>query len=169
MSVRLPLQTVLSSDNSTEVGAGSVGGGVSILFTIPQDTDNIVVKLIASVAGGGVSAQAQTTDDGGNTWYALGRTSVVSNAVGDNAQFLSIPTNGYGFGAPSVVAVGSVVSGFAIGTAQPSTMAQYGDMSGLPILSQQGRIVLQIVGTITAAASNQIITQVKVNQQSATA
>ncbi len=169
MSVKFPLQTVLSSDNSTELGASSVGGGIPVLFTIPQDTDNIVVKLTASVVGAGVSAQVQTTDDGGATWFALGRTSVVSNAVGDNAQWLSIPTNGFGLGASSVVATGSVQSGFAIGSAQPSTMAQYGDMSGLPILSPTGRILIQIVGNITSAASNQIITQVKVNQQSATA
>lgn len=166
MAIRLPLQTVLSSTNNDEVGAGSVGGGVPILFTIPQDTDNIVVKLTASTVGGGVSAQLQTTDDGGTTWFALGRTSVVSNAVGDNVQWLSISVTGTQAAAPSVVAVGSVVSIGTIGTAQPSTMAQYGDLSGLPVLSQQGRIVIQIVGNLT---SSSILTQVKVNNQDATA
>lgn len=168
MAIRLPLRTVLSSDNSTELGAGSVGGGVPVLFTIPQDTDNITLKLTASVAGGGVSAQLQTTDDGGTTWYGLGRTSVVSNAVGDNVQWLSIPVAGFGISASSIVATGSVQSGFAIGSAQPSTLASM-DMSGLPILSQQARVLIQITGNITSAASNSIITEVKVNSQSATA
>lgn len=169
MSIRLPLQVVLSSDNSTEVGAGSVGGGVAIPFMIPQDTDNITLKFIASVAGGGVSAQLQTTDDGGTTWFALGRTSVVSNATGDNVQWLTISTSGNPTGGSSVVGVGSVQSGFTIGSAQPSTMGTSGDISGLPVLSQQARVLLQISGNVTAAASNQIVTQVKVNQQSATA
>lgn len=166
MSIRLPLYTALASTNNDELGAGSVGGGVPVLFTIPQDTDNIVVKLTASTVGGGVSAQVQTTDDGGITWYGLGRTSVVSNANGDNAQWLSIPVTGFGTGGSSIVAVGSVQAGFAIGSAQPSTLATYGDTSGLPVLSQQARIVIQIVGNLS---SSSILTQVKVNSQSASA
>lgn len=168
MSIRLPLKVVLSSDNSTELGAASVGGGVPILFTIPQDTDNIVVKLTASVSGAGVSAQVQTTDDGGTTWFGLARTSIVSNAVGDNAQWLSISTTGNGVGSSSIVATGSVVGGGGIGSAQPSTLSS-GDVTGLPILSQQARVILQITGNINSAASNSIITQVKVNNQAATA
>lgn len=165
MSIRLPLQTVLSSTNNDEVGAGSVGGGVPILFTIPQDTDNIVVKFTASVVGGGVSAQVQTTDDGGNTWFGLGRTSIISAASGDNAQWLSIPVAGFGVGTSSIVATGSVIGGGGIGSAQPSTLSS-GDITGLPVLSQQGRIIIQIVGNLT---SSSILTQVKVNSQSATA
>lgn len=166
MAIRLPLQTVLSATNNDEVGAGSVGGGVPITFTIPQDTDNIVVKFQASTVGGAVSAQVQTTDDGGTTWFALGRTSVISNANGDNAQWLSIPVMGFGVGTSSLVAVGSVQSGYTIGSAQPSTLSTTGDMSGLPVLSQQGRIIIQIVGNLS---SSSILTQVKVNSQSATA
>lgn len=166
MAIRLPLQTVLSATNNDEVGAGSVGGGVPITFMIPQDTDNIVLKLSASTVGGGVSAQVQTTDDGGTTWFGLGRTSVVSNANGDNAQWLSISVAGNQPSAASVVAVGSVVATGTIGSAQPSTLAAYGDMSGLPVLSQQGRVVLQIVGNLS---SSSILTQIKVNSQSGTA
>lgn len=165
MSIRLPLQTVLSATNNDEVGAGSVGGGVPILFTIPQDTDNIVVKFTASVVGGGVSAQVQTTDDGGTTWFGLGRTSIISAAAGDNAQWLSIPVTGFGVGTSSIVATGSVIGGGGIGSAQPSTLSS-GDITGLPVLSQQGRIIIQIVGNLT---SSSILTQVKVNSQSATA
>lgn len=168
MAIRLPLKTVLSSDNSTELGAGSVGGGVPIPFTILQDTDNIVLKLTASVAGGGVSAQLQTTDDGGTTWFGMGRTSIVSNAVGDNAQWLSISTLGQGIGSSSIVAVGSVIAGTGIGSAQPSLLGS-GEISGLPILSQQARVILQITGSLTSAASNTIIAEVKINSQTATA
>lgn len=168
MAIRLPLKTVLSSDNSTELGAGSVGGGIGIPFTILQDADNIVLKLTASVAGGGISAQIQTTDDGGTTWYSNGRTSVVSNAVGDNVQWLSISTLGMGIQSSSVVATGSVIAGTGIGSATPSAVGS-GEMTGLPILSQQGRVLLQIVGSLTSAASNVIIAEVKINSQSATA
>lgn len=165
MAIRLPLQVVLSSTNNDELGAGSVGGGVPILFTIPQDTDNIVVKLTASTVGGGVSAQLQTTDDGGTTWFSLGRTSVVSNANGDNTQWMSISTVGQGIGSSSVVATGSVIAGTGIGSAQPSLVGS-GEMTGLPLLSQQGRLIIQITGNLT---SSSILTQVKVNNQSATA
>lgn len=165
MAIRLPLKTVLSSNNNDEVGAGSVNGVVPILFTIPQDTDNIVLKFTATTAGGAVSAQLQTTDDGGNTWYGLGRTSVVSAATGDNVQWLSIPVIGFGISASSIVATGSVQSGFAIGSAAPSTLASM-DMSGLPVLSQQGRVAIQITGNLT---SSSILTEVKVNNQDATA
>lgn len=165
MAIRLPLQTILSSTNNDEVGAGSVGGGVPILFTIPQDSDNIVLKLTASTVGGAVSAQIQTTDDGGTTWFSLGRTSVISNAVGDNAQWMSISTVGQGIGSSSIVATGSVIAGTGIGSAQPSLVGS-GEMTGLPILSQQARVILQIVGNIS---SSSILTQIKVNNQSGTA
>ncbi len=174
MSIRLPLKTIVSSDNSTEVGAGSVGGGVPIPFVIPQDTGNITVKFQASTVGGAVSAQLQTTDDGGTTWFAVGRTSIVSNANGVTAQWLSVPVEGFGVRTSgvntSVVATGSVVSfgsvGGTIGNASPSNLAM-GAYTGLPILSQQARVIVQITGDLTASAV--MLTEVKVNSQSATA
>lgn len=174
MAIRLPLTTVLSSDNSTEVGAGSVAGGVPILLTLPQDTDNIVVKFTASTVGGGVSAVFQTTDDGGTTYYDVARTSIVSNANNTTAEWLSIQVVGDGYRTggvnPSVVAVGSVVSFGSVlsttGSAAASTLAQK-SKSGLPILSQQARIFLVITGDLTSSAV--LTTQVKVNSQSATA
>ena len=163
MSIRLPLTTVLSSNNNDEVGAGSVNGVVAIPFTIPTDTDNIVVKLTATVAGGGVSAQLQTTDDGGSTWFGVARTSIVSAATGDAAQWLSVPVAGFGYRSASVVAVGSVQGGgFVPGNAAPSVLATVGGYTGLPILSQQARIALQMQAAIT---SSSILTQVKVNSQ----
>lgn len=167
MSIRLPLKVVLSSDNSSEVGAGSIAGGVPIAFTIPQDTDNIVVKLTASIAGAGVSAVLQTTDDGGTTWYDVGRTSIVSNANNTNAQWLSVPVTGAGVGTPILQTTSSVYTA-SIGNAAASTVGVQA-MTGMPILSPQGRIFLRITGNVISAASNSIVTQVKVNSQSASA
>lgn len=164
MAIRLPLNVVGSFDDSTEVGAGSVAGLVTHLFTIPQDTDNITIKLSASVAGTGVSALLQTTDDGGTTWFDVTRTSIISNGI----DWASAPVSGYGMRSSSVVAAGSVIAGGNIGSATSNSTAQK-SFTGLPILSQQGRVSLIINGNVTVAAANSIITQVKVNSQSATA
>jgi len=165
MSIRNPLYVVTSITDTGDVGAGSVAGGVAKTFTLPQDTDNVVVKLQASIVGGGVSACFQTTDDGGTTWYDVARTSVVSNANNTTAQWLSIPTDNMGLaGISSVVATGSVIGfGATIGSAAASTLGSR-QVSGLPILSQFNRIFLQY----TAAVSANTLTQcdVKVNQQS---
>lgn len=173
MAIRLPLKVILSSNNNDEVGAGSVGGGVPITFTIPQDTGNITVKLQGTIAGGAISAQLQTTDDGGTTWFGVGRTSIITAANGVTSEWLSVPVEGFGYRTggviTSVVATGSVVSFgsvmTAIGNASPSLVAQK-SYTGLPILSQQARIILQITGDIT---SSSILTEVKVNSQEATA
>lgn len=168
MSIRFPLQTIVSQNNNDEVGAGSVNGVVAgAPFQIPSDTDNVTVKLTATVAGGGISAQIQTTDDGGVTWYGLGRTSIVSAATGDATQWLSIPVVGFGIRGASVIGtVPSIVSGAIIGNANPSTLGSQGGYTGLPVLSPTARIVLQLQAGIT---SSSILTQVKVNSQSATA
>lgn len=173
MAIRLPLKTVLASDNSTEVGAGSLLGGVPVLFTIPQDTDNIVVKFQAQTAGGGVSATLQTTDDGGTTWWDVARTSIVSSATGVLAEWLSVPVIGFGLRSQSlasVVATGSTItSGLdntVIGRAAPSTLGS-NSQTGLPILSQQGRILLILQAGVSASTT--FLTEVKVNSQSATA
>lgn len=173
MAIRLPLRGVLSDVRTTETGAGSVAGGIPLPFTILQDTDNVLVKFQASLAGAGASAVLQTTDDGGSTWMDVARTSIVSNAIhntaGQNAQWISVPVAGFGsnttFG--SVVAVGSVVTnGGFISNVSSSTLAQQ-TYSGLPILSQQGRIFVRITGNITSAASNLLQTEVKINSQAA--
>lgn len=163
MAIRLPLRTVLSQNNNDEVGAGSVNGVVAgSSFFIPQDTDNVTVKLKATVAGGGVSAMLQTTDDGGTTWYGVARTSIVSAATGDNTEWLSVPVAGFGVTTSSIVATGSVIGGGAIGSAKPSILASK-SMTGLPILSPIARIAIQMQSGIT---SSSILTEVKVNSQS---
>lgn len=173
MGIRLPLLTVLSSNNANEVGAGSVSGGVAIPFTIPQDTDNIVIKLQAQTAGGGVSATLQTTDDGGTSWFDVARTSVVSSATGVLAEWLSVPVAGFGFRTvplASLVATGSVITVGAdntvIGRAAPSTLSS-NSQTGLPLLSPTARIFLILQAGNSAATT--LLTEVKVNSQSATA
>lgn len=166
MALRFPLQTVLNSDNSTEVGAGSVNGGVPLEFTLPQDCDGVVVKFTASIAGTGASAVLQTTDDGGTTWYDVARTSIVSNGAVPTwcaGQVVSagMATAQNGFPTASILTVG------IRGTAA-STLAT-NQVSGLPMLSQKARVFIILGGNVTSAASNSIVTKVMVNSQSATA
>src|SRR3990167_3706425 len=93
MAIRLPLTGAL---DYSDAGTSSVATGTIKTFQLPQDTDNVVLKLTASIIGGGVSATFQTTDDGGTTWYDVARTSIVSNANATTAQWLSIPVEGVG-------------------------------------------------------------------------
>lgn len=160
MSIRLPLQTVLSAQSNGLIGAASVAGGIANTFTIPQDCDNIVVKLTASTVGGGVSTILQTTDDGGATWYDVARTSVVSNANNATAQWLSVPVAGLGFTGGRPI-TGSVVT--TIGSSAASTLAA-AQFSGLPILSPLARTFLVIGAAVTGV--NSVTTEVKVNSQS---
>lgn len=172
MAIRLPLQTVLDYDDVGQTGATSVAGGVAKPFLIPQDTDNVIVKLTASVIAGGVSATFQTSDDGGTTYYDVARTSVVSNANNTTAEWLTIPVIGHGFrstvvGQNSVAgATNTAIALNTIGSAGASTLGS-ASQSGLPVLGQQNRIFLRY----TAAVSSTDLARVKVmvNQQSATA
>ncbi len=164
MSIRLPLKVVGSFTDSGDTGTGSVGGAIMHTFMIPQDTDNVVVKLTASCVGAGLSAVLQTTDDSGSTWYDVGRTSVVSNAVNATAQWLSVPVTGGGVKTAGTFATGSIVS-MGIGSAQ-SLQAGSQTVTGLPILSQYARVAVVITGDVTTAASNACVTKVMVNSQS---
>lgn len=173
MSIRIPTQTILNAVGGNELGAGSVAGGISYPFLIPQDTDNVVVKFTASVVGA-YSAVFQTSDDGGSTFYDVARTSVVSNANNTTAEWLTIGTGSSGFRS-QVVNQTSVV-GFTnapialntIGSAAASTLGS-AQASGLPILGVNNRIFVRITGNVTSAAANGYTAQVKINQQSATA
>lgn len=163
MAIRLPLQTVLDYNDAGQTGTTSVAGGVAKTFTIPQDTDNVVVKLTASVIAGAVSATFQTTDDGGATWYDVARTSVVSNANNTNAEWLSIPVAGTGFN-PSRPITGSVLT--VTGRAAASTLGS-AQFNGLPVMSPTGRVFLIYTAAVTSTDLARV--QVKVNSQSATA
>jgi hypothetical protein len=161
MGIRFPLKTVLSYDDAGQTGATSVAGGVAKTFTIPQDTDNVVVKLTASVIAGGVSATFQTTDDGGTTWYDVARTSIVSNANNTTAEWLSIPVNGYGV-ATGVNQANSILS-VATGSAAASSLGVR-QISGLPILSSKGRVFLRYTSAVTSTDLAKV--EVKVNSES---
>ena len=151
-----------------------MSGGIAHTFILPQDLDSVVVKLQASTVGGGVSATFQTSDDGGTTWFDVGRTSIVSNSsVNALAQWLTVPVAGFGYrttviGA-SVVATGSVQTFGSVltttGSSGASTLAQNA-LSGLPILSQNARIFIRLTGDVSTGS---ILTTVYVNSQSATA
>lgn len=162
MGIRKPLQTIGSfTAAASETGGGSVAGGIPYLVTIPQDTDNVVVKFTSSLVGGGYSAVFQTTDDGGTTWYDVARTSVVSNANNVTAEWLSIPVIGVGTTSSRPV-TGSVMS--TTGSAAASTLGSQ-QFSGLPLLSDKARVFVRITGNITNAASNTYVAQVKVNSE----
>lgn len=163
MAIRLPLQGVLDYNDSGNVGASSVAGGVAKPFTLPQDTDNVVVKFTASIAGGGASATFQTTDDGGTTWYDVARTSVVSNANNTTAQWLSIPVVGTGI-ATGANQLNSILS-VATGSAAASTLGQR-QVSGLPILSPLNRVFIRYDAGVSLNDLARV--QVKVNSQAAT-
>lgn len=174
MAIRLPLKTVLSSDNSTEVGAGSAAGGIAIPFDLPQDTDNVVVKFRASTVGGAVSALFQTSDDGGTTWYDVARTSIVSDTAGaTKAEWLSIPVIGMGIrtttGSGVIGSVGGNSSSSALTATKsaPASALGHSQVTGLPLLGQRNRVFLIITGDLTA--SPLLTTEVKCNSQSATA
>lgn len=172
MAIRFPSRTILDYDDVNDVGAGSVAGGVAKPFILPQDTDNVVVKLTASIIGGGVSAVFQTSDDGGTTYYDVARTSIVSNANNALAEWLNISTITPGFrsqviGQNSVAgATNTAIALNTIGSAGASTLGS-AQASGLPILGQQNRIFLRY----SAAVSGNDLARVKVivNSQSATA
>lgn len=167
MSIRLPLYTVLDYNNTVEQGGGpaSVAGGVAKQFMIPQDTDNIVVKFQASILAGGASATFQTTDDGGVTWYDVARSSIVSNANATTAVWLNIPVIGQtNVQTASLVAAGSVIAvNQTGGSAAASTLTQQ-TVSGLPVLSQVGRVFLRYTNAVTSIISERVT--VKVNSQS---
>lgn len=169
MSIRIPIQN-FSFVAANELGAGSVAGGLAYQFNLPQDTDNVAVKFLASVAGAGYSATFQTSDDGGTTWYDVQRTSIVSNANNTTAEWLNIPTINDGVhNFSSVVAVGSVITvSRTIGSSAASTLGVQ-EVSGLPILGIANRVFVRITGNVTSAAANSYTIQVKANQQSATA
>lgn len=166
MAIRLPLKGIGTfTAAANEIGTNSALGGIPYSVTLPQDTSGVVVKFTASVVSGGYSAVFQTTDDGGTTWYDCARTSVVTNANTQNAEWLNVPVAGNGVGTATVQTTSSVYTA-SIGKA---TSVAGNRVTGLPILSQQARVFVVITGNITDANANTYTAQVLVNDQSATA
>lgn len=156
MGIRLPLQTVIRAV-ANDTGTASVAGGVPFTFTLPQDTDNVVMKVTASLVGASASATFQTSDDGGTTWYDVVRTPNVTVANNTVAVWATVPTisNGY------KVIPGSIVGG-AVGSAAASVLAA-NSYSGLPILSPTNRIFVTYTGNITT--NDGVVVEVKANNQ----
>src|SRR3990167_534136 len=155
MGLRLPLQGVLDVTH-TNLGATSVAGGWAFPFKLPQDVDNVVVKVTPSVTAGGYSAIFQTSDDGGTTYYDVARTSIASNSgatavTGANAQWLSIPVISPGMATATTYAAASIITG-GIGSTSASTLAS-GQISGLPVLGIQNRMFLISTGNVTAVSA----------------
>lgn len=182
MSIRLPLQTVLDTTISeTTPGAASVAGVIPRPFNLPQDTDNVIVKIQqASISGtGSVSILFQTSDDGGTTWFDVARSGAITSSqfatsvLSGTAHWMSIPVVSSGMRTTqigSVVATGSVVTVGSImgviGQQASSTLAT-GNVSGLPILGLANRICLIYAGDTTT--NNGVRVKVMVNSQTATA
>ena len=174
MAIRLPLTTVLDYNDSGNVGATSV---VSQTFTVPQDTDNIILKVqTASINGTNPTADVylQTSDDGGTTFYDVLHLPTITGTAIANASALwgSAPVNGVGVRSSS-----SPAASTASGTTQVSVLTVTGNasvrglaagaVSGLPILGTTNRVQISYGGTI--AANNGLRVKVLVNSQSATA
>lgn len=164
MSIRISQTGVLDYNDSGNVGAGSVAGGVAKSFLLPQDLDNVTVKMTASVVGGGVSTFFQTSDDGGTTWYDVARTSIVSLANATTAQWLSVPVVGGGQRTGVVQSASVITAG--IGSAAASTLGSQ-QVSGLPIMGINNRVFIVYTGNITANDGVRVV--VRANNQSATA
>lgn len=172
MAIRNFTQNVASFTDDDELGAGSVAGGIGHTFMLPLDTDSVTIKMTASVEGA-YSAVLQTTDDGGTTWYDVGRTSIVSNANGTTAEWLTVPVAGFGYKTATIsstVATGSVVATGPIlqptGSAAASSLGQK-SFSGLPIMNQLGRVFIRITGDVANVAYNTVTAKVMTGNQSA--
>jgi len=161
MSIRIPSQSI-KRFTTTDLGAASVAGGVPFPLQIPQDTDNVVMKLTASVVGGTVSAVFQTSDDGGSTYYDVVRTPATAVANNTVALWANVPV----LGSNSMKIIPGSIAGGSIGSAAASTLAA-NSASGLPILGIQNRVFVIYTGNLTT--NNGVNVDVIVNNQSATA
>lgn len=153
MSIRKPIK-ILSYNDSGDVGAGSVSGMTTKTFNIPQDTDNIVMKVQASLVGTSASFTLQTTDDGGTTWYDVVRSKLVTVANNTVADWCSVPVVGFGQrtfvnGASSTTSGQTAASiGGTTGSAAASTLGA-GQYSGLPIMDTFARVGIIFTGNVT--------------------
>lgn len=159
MGIRFPLKNIqVINDSATS----SVATGTIKTFTIPQDTDNVLLKLRASITGGGVRAFLQTTDDGGTTWFDVGSTSIVSDATAATAQWLSAPVISPGMGKGATSVVGNTQNFPTIGTAAASTVG-VGLMTGMPLLGTLNRVVLSY--SAAGTANTTVVADVKINSE----
>ncbi len=174
MGIRFPLTTVLDYNDSGNTGATSV---VSQTFRVPQDADNIIVKVpVTSINGTSPLAAIylQTTDDGGTTWYDIARLPDVTQTAITNASALWMNANVNGLGvrttrATQVSVLGGGNGGSILAITGNASMRSLdaGTISGLPIMGPLNRIQISYAGTVALNAGLQV--QVKVNSDSTTA
>lgn len=179
MALRKPTQVLVNQTN-TSVGVTSI---FTYPFKIPQDVDNVVLKIpVASINGTAPTFDVwfQTTDgtispDSSTlSYYDVANLRITSQRVNnDNAMWASIPVNGMGVRtavlntaviANSVLTQGSVLT--VTGSSGASTLGA-NQLSGLPLLSDSARLQVQIGGTVAANAG--VTVQVLANSQAATA
>lgn len=161
MPIRKPTQVLLDYNDSGNVGATSV---VSKTFTIPQDTDSLVIKLVSSSVNGTAptaDVYLQTSDDGGTTWYDQSRISVPATTV---SSVLS-NTNAKALWDVAVTAGTSdnLNTGSIVGNASMRGLGS-NQHSGLPILGTLGQVQISYGGTITT--NNGLRVQVLANSGS---
>lgn len=168
MSIRKPIKVFTFTDTG-DVGAGSVSGMTTKTFNLPQDTDNVIVKVRASLVGTSASFTLQTTDDGGTTWYDVARSKAVTLANNTVADWFSVPVIGFGQrsfvnGASSTTSGQTAASiGGTIGSAAASSLG-VGQYSGLPIMDTFARLGVIFSGNVTT--NDLLVADVYVNNQS---
>lgn len=156
MAIRLPLQGVLDYNDSGNVGATSI---VSKTFTLPQDTDNVIMYIpTASIVGTApvVDIFLQTTVNGGTNWQDMACLRLPST-VTSSVLFVNANT-------PAMAKVNTLGSPSVATNVGASTLGA-NSMSGLPILGTLGRISIKYSGTI--ATNDGLRVQVLANHQSA--
>jgi len=153
MSIRKPIKVATFTDTGN-VGATSVAGGVAKTFNLPQDTDNVVLKIQSSLVGTSVSATLQTTDDGGTTWYDVARTQAVTVANNTVANWASVPVIGMGIktfvnGAASTTSGQTAMSILGVTGSAAASSLGIGQVSGLPLLDTFNRVFIIYTGNVT--------------------
>lgn len=173
MSIRKPLLTVLDYNDSGNVGLTSV---VSQTFFVPQDADNILVKVpVASINGTNPTADVylQTTDDGGTTWYDIFHLPTITGTIALAGAFWgNANVNGLGVRTtlgPQVSVLGGGPGSSILSITGNASMrgTAAGAITGLPIMGPLNRVQIAYGGTL--AANNGLQVQVKVNSQEASA
>lgn len=168
MSIRTPSSPVLAFRSSI---ASAVTDAATVL--LPTDTDAVTVHVTSSVFGiTTLNTYVQTSVDGGTTWLDMGNIGVITGTTGGTpatalqqpwvAHFDTVGAQA-SQGVPSVVSVGSVLTRNInqIG----ASVAGAGQYTGLPIMGRNLRIFHKATGT----GASDILTQVFVHNQSATA
>lgn len=164
MAIRTPNSLVLAFRSSI---ASAVTDAATVL--LPQDTDAITVFLTSSVFGiTTLDTYIQTSPDGGRTWIDMGNMGQMTGTTGATPttalQQPFVATFSTVAGAPRTLT--SIAGGSTVGIAQGgASVAAARSYTGVPLMGQALRIFHKATGT----GASDILTQVYVHQQSATA